>query len=289
MSEASLAASEDLQRANEEARSAWNENAAFWDGRMGEGNDFVEVLIWPATERLLELRPGERVLDIACGNGLSSRRLAATDAHVVAFDFSEEMIAYARERTTRYAERIEYLVLDATDEAALLALGEGRFDAAICNMALFDMAEIKPLMRSLARLLRPAQAGLCPAQAGLHPGGRFVFSVLHPCFNSPHMAHVAEMEDREGDIVTVYSVKVFGYLSPTVARAAAIQGQPQPQLVFHRPLQVLLGAGFDAGFILDGLEERAFPPDYPARKNPLGWGPNFSQIPPVLVARMRLV
>jgi SAM-dependent methyltransferase len=287
---------EDLQGANESARSAWNENAAFWDERMGEGNDFVEVLIWPATERLLELRPGERVLDIACGNGLSSRRLAAMGAHVVAFDFSEEMIAYARERTTRYAERIEYLVLDATDEAALLALGEGRFDAAICNMALFDMAEIKPLMRALARLLRPAQAGLRPAQAGLspapaglRPGGRFVFSVLHPCFNSPHMAHVAEMEDREGEVVTVYSVKVFGYLSSTVARAVAIRGQPKPQLVFHRPLQVLLGAGFDAGFILDGLEERAFPPDHPAGKNPLGWGRNFSEIPPVLVARMRLI
>jgi 2-polyprenyl-3-methyl-5-hydroxy-6-metoxy-1,4-benzoquinol methylase len=270
-----------LQQANEATRSAWNQNAAFWDERMGEGNDFVEVLIWPATERLLELRPGERVLDIACGNGLSSRRLAAIGAHVVAFDFSEEMIAYARERTTQYTERIEYLVLDATDEAALLALGEGRFDAAICNMALFDMAEIKPLMRALARLLRPAQAGP-------RPGGRFVFSVLHPCFNSPHMAHVAEMEDREGDIVTVYSVKVFGYLSPTVARAVAMRGQPKPQLVFHRPLQALLGAGFDAGFILDGLEERAFPPDHPAGKNPLGWGANFSEIPPVLVARMRL-
>jgi 2-polyprenyl-3-methyl-5-hydroxy-6-metoxy-1,4-benzoquinol methylase len=271
-----------LQQANEATRSAWNQNAAFWDERMGEGNDFVEVLIWPATERLLELRPGERVLDIACGNGLSSRRLAAMGAHVVAFDFSEEMIAYARERTTQYAERIEYLVLDATDEAALLALGEGRFDAAICNMALFDMAEIKPLMRALARLLRPTQAGP-------RPGGRFVFSVLHPCFNSPHMAHVAEMEDREGDIVTVYAVKVFGYLSPTVAQAVAMRGQPKPQLVFHRPLQVLLGAGLDAGFVLDGLEERAFPPDHPAGKNPLGWGPNFSEIPPVLVARMRLV
>jgi 2-polyprenyl-3-methyl-5-hydroxy-6-metoxy-1,4-benzoquinol methylase len=266
---------ETLRQANEATRSAWNQNAAFWDERMGEGNEFVEVLIWPATERLLELRPGERVLDIACGNGLSSRRLAAMGAHVVAFDFSEEMIAYARERTTQYTERIEYQVLDATDEAALLALGEGRFDAAICNMALFDMAEIKPLMRALAR--------------GLRPGGRFVFSVLHPCFNSPHMAHVAEMEDREGDIVTVYSVKVFGYLSPTVARAAAIRGQPRPQLVFHRPLQVLLGAGFDAGFVLDGLEERAFPPDHPVGKNPLGWGANFSEIPPVLVARMRLV
>lgn len=263
----------DLKQANEETKAVWNENAAFWDERMGEGNDFVEVLVWPATERLLEPRPGQRILDIACGNGLSSRRLAALGAEVVAFDFATEMIAYARERTVAYAERITYLTLDATDEAALLELGAGQFDGAICNMALFDMAEIEPLMRALPRLLRP--------------GGRFVFSVLHPCFNSPHIAHVAEMEDRRGEIVTVYSVKVFSYITPTVAHAAAIPGQPKPQLIFHRPLQVLLGAGFAVGFILDGLEERAFPPDHPPGRNPLSWNGNYSEIPPVLIARMR--
>ena len=264
---------EDLLRANEETRQAWNENAAFWDARMGEGNDFVEVLSWPATKRLLELQAGERVLDIACGNGLTSRRLATMGAEVVAFDFAEELITRARRRT-KDSDRIIYHVLDATDEAALLALGEGRFDAAICHMALFDMAEIDPLMRALSLLLRP--------------GGRFVFSVIHPCFNSPHMAHVAEMEDREGDIVTTYSVKVFRYMTPTASRGAAIAGQPKPQLYFHRPLQALLGAGLEVGFVLDGLEERSFPPEHASGRNPLSWGGNFSEIPPVLVARLRL-
>jgi 2-polyprenyl-3-methyl-5-hydroxy-6-metoxy-1,4-benzoquinol methylase len=266
--------SKELQRANQEVKEAWDRNAAFWDERMGEGNDFVEVLIWPSTERLLALRPGERVLDIACGNGLTSRRLAAMGAEVVAFDFSEEMVVCAGRRTVEYTDRIQYLALDATDEAALLSLGEGRFDAALCSMALFDMAEIKPLFRALVRLLRP--------------GGRFVFSVLHPCFNSPHMAHVGEVQDVEGEITTVYSVKVFGYISSTVVHGLAIPGQPAPQLIFHRPLQALLGAGFEVGLVLDGLEERAFPPDHPAGTCPLSWGGNFSEIPPVLVARMRL-
>jgi 2-polyprenyl-3-methyl-5-hydroxy-6-metoxy-1,4-benzoquinol methylase len=62
---------QDLGQANQAAREAWNQNAAFWDERMGEGNDFVELLIWPATER--KAGPGERILDIACGNGLPSR------------------------------------------------------------------------------------------------------------------------------------------------------------------------------------------------------------------------
>jgi SAM-dependent methyltransferase len=265
---------DEVGRANEQTCQAWNENAAFWDERMGEGNDFVEVLVWPATERLLRLKPGERILDIACGNGLTSRRLAARGATVVAFDFAQEMVAHARQRSIEFEDRIRYHVLDATDGSALLALGEGQFDAALCQMALFDMAEIEPLLQALPRLLRP--------------GGRFVFSVIHPCFNSAKASHVAELEDRDGEIVTTYSIKVSAYMTPHSSLGAAIAGQPRPQLYFHRPLQVLLGAGLEAGFVLDGLEERAFPADHPAGRDSLSWGGNFSEFPPVLVMRLRL-
>ena len=269
----------DLKAAHEETRDAWNANAAYWDEFMGEGNDFVEVLIWPPAQRLLALQPGERVLEIACGNGLYARKLANLGADVVATDFAPEMIARAQARSSPTAGKIEYRVLDATDEAAILALGERAFgerpfDAAICMMALFDMSEIASLMRALARLLRP--------------GGRFVFAIMHPCFNSPHTILMGEQEDRQGNVVTTYSVKISGYMTPSVARGAALRGQPVPHIYFHRPLQAVLGAGFAAGFVLDALEERAFPPDHPPGRNAISWGPNFSEIPPVLIARMRL-
>ncbi len=268
--------SEDWRAANEETRAAWEANAAFWDARIGEGNDFVDVLIWPATQRLLELRSGERVLDAGCGNGLYARKLAALGAEVVAFDFSAELIALARARAVAAGcpGTIAYHVLDATDEAALLALGAGSFDAAICQMALFDMAEIDPLMRAVARLLKP--------------GGRFIFSVMHPCFNNAHTVHFAEQEDHEGIIVTTHGVKVTGYLSASVERGAAIRNQPQPQLYFHRPLQTLFGAAFEVGFVLDALVEPGFPPEHDSGREGLSWGGNLSEIPPVLVARMRL-
>jgi 2-polyprenyl-3-methyl-5-hydroxy-6-metoxy-1,4-benzoquinol methylase len=261
------------RQANEETRQAWNANASFWDRRMGEGNDFVEVLVWPPTVRMLQVQSGERVLDIACGNGLTSRRLAALGADVVAIDFAEVMIDCARARTTSNSERIDYRVLDATDLDALLALGEGAFDAALCSMALFDMAEIRPLLSALTTLL--------------HSSGRFVFSVLHPCFNSSHIAQMAEQEDREGQIVTTYAIKVMGYATPTIARGVATRGQPVPHLYFHRPLQNLLGAAFAEGLVLDALEEPTFPEDHVSGRDPLSWGANYHEIPPVLVARLR--
>lgn len=265
----------DLHQANQETQAAWNANAAYWDARMGDtGNDFVNELIWPAVTRLLALQPGERVLDIACGNGLYARRLAALGAEVVAFDFAQAMIDHAAQYSTEHASRITYHALDATDETALLTLGEGQFDAALCNMALMDMAEIEPLMRALARLLKPT--------------GRFVFATSHPCFNQARAVHMAEMEDKEGAIVTTYSIKMRGYLTPSVAHGLAIPGQPQPQLYFDRSLQELLRAGFAAGFVVDALEERAFAPDNQPGRNPLGWSGKFSEFPPVLVVRMRL-
>jgi len=43
---------------------------------------------------------------------------------------------------------------------------------------------------------------------------------------------------------------------------------------------------FDAGFVLDALEERAFSPENSGGSSPLSWGGKFSEIPPVLVGRL---
>ncbi len=261
------------EKLSAEVQEIWNENAAFWDDTMGEGNDFQRLLIGPAQERLLAIQPGEWVLDIACGNGNFARRLAELGAQVVAFDFSATFIARAQARTTAHAECIEYRVLDAADRTGLLALGRRRFDVAVCTMALMDMAEIDPLLESLPFLLKP--------------GGRFVFSIMHPCFNSlGARCRVVEEEDCEGELVTRYGLKISAYITPTTGKGLGIIGQPRPHHYFHRPLSLLFTHCFRAGFVLDGLEEPVFGLEAKGDR-PFSWT-NFKEIPPVLVARMRL-
>jgi SAM-dependent methyltransferase len=261
--------------ANEETRSAWEANAAVWDARMGDtGNDFFNDLCWPAILRLLNPQDGQHILDIACGNGLTSRHLAALGAQVTAFDFSENMIELARVRTNPKSG-ITYHVLDATDEKALLdtLLDDAPYDAALSNMALFDMADIEPLFHVLPRLLKP--------------GGSFVFSLTHPAFNNASSVHLAEQWDDAG-IKTRYAVKISRYITPSQMSGVALRNQPKPQLYFDRPLQSYFNLAFQNGFVIDGFEERAFPPDH-LQRDPLMWGGNFSEIPPVLVARIRRV
>ena len=122
----------------------------------------------------------------------------------------------------------------------------------------------------------------------LKPGGSFVFSITHPAFNNASTVHVLEEIDDEGEIKTVYSVKTSRYTTQFHARGLALRAQPRPQMYFERPLQYYLNLGFQNGFVLDGFQERAFPPDHP-QTSPLGWGGKFSEIPPVVVARFRRI
>lgn len=263
----------DSQNLNQDVRRIWDRNAVFWDQKMGEGNQFQRLLVGPATERLLEVRPGMLILEVACGNGVMARRLAQLGANVVACDFAPALIERARARSTEYADRIEYHVVDATDGQQLMALGERKFDAAICNMALMDMMIVEPLFSAMARLLKPQR--------------HFVFSVMHPCFNSSGTKFVIEEEDREGELVTSYSVKVTKYAGLGTTRGLAMVGQPEPQYYFHRTISTLFSACFRSGFVLDGIEEPVF--DRSAEPDrPFSWA-NYHDIPPVLVARVRLI
>jgi 2-polyprenyl-3-methyl-5-hydroxy-6-metoxy-1,4-benzoquinol methylase len=265
---------ESHQALNREAREIWNQKAAFWDGQYGdEGNRFHRLLVAPAVERLLEVRPDERVLDIACGNGVVSRRLAQLGAQVLALDFSEELLGRARARTTEHAARIDYQLVDATDEGQMIALGEGQFDAAVCTQALMDLPVIEPLLAALGRLLRP--------------GGRLVFSIGHPCFNSVGSQKVAVAGEQDGEVATGYAVQVSQYIRPSMEeQGVGIVGEPAPHPYFHRPLSVLFNACFRAGFVLDGMEEPVYPVEVSGERW-FSWA-NFKEIPPALVARMRL-
>ena len=253
-----------------EMQQIWDAKAAFWDERMGEGNAFQRLLVGPATERLLAVQPGELVLEIACGNGAFARRLAQLGARVVATDFSARFLELARARPSDGAP-IDYRQVDATDAGQLLALGKGRYAAAVCNMALMDMPMIEPLLAALPRLLTP--------------GGRFVFAVPHPAFNSNDTRFALEEVDRDGTLVETRSVKVVDYLGVRPGLGMGMPGEPTPHWYFHRPLATLLGACFAAGFVLDGLEEPAFEITEPGHR-PLSWT-QFRGIPPVLAARLR--
>lgn len=258
----------------QDVQAQWDAKAAFWDQLMGaEGNRFHRELVSPVIERLLALRPGEQVLDVACGTGILARRMAALGANVTAVDYSQGMLARAQSHDQLRGNPVVYHQVDVTDEAALTNMGEGVFSAVTCSMALMDIPELMGLFRGIVRLLKP--------------GGRFVFATAHPAFNSNNPVFGAEIADLDGELVTSYFLKIAGYLDVPPALAVGARDEPNPHTYFHRPLSALLAPAFSAGLVLDALEEPGFRPEPEQSARPLSWY-SLPQIPPVLAGRMLL-
>lgn len=253
----------------DDSLASWDENAEYWDDYMGEkSNRWHRELIRPNTEKLLEIKEGQTVLDVACGNGNFSKRLAELGANVIAFDYSPKMIERAKSRCKDYL--IGFKVKDATNYDSLIELGIERFDSAVANMALMDIADITSLVKALQKLLKP--------------NGCFVFSIPHPCFQPPNVRKICEVEDIGGVVVSRKSVQISKYLNPEVFENLGIKGQPTPHLIFHRPISYYSNLFFESKFMLDGIVEPTFED---AKKDYYKF--DWHEIPPVIILRFRKV
>lgn len=115
-----------------------------WSSEIYERNArFVSDLGADVLE-LLAPRPGERILDLGCGDGALTDRLAATGADVVGVDASEDFVAAAR------ARGIEAHVMNG--EALTF---EAEFDAVFSNAALHWMTGAEKVVAGIVRALKP--------------------------------------------------------------------------------------------------------------------------------------
>ena len=210
--------------------------AAWWDERAGDDGDvYNRYLILPAVLRALGAVAGLPVLDLGCGNGLLSRCLAGRGARVTGVDISPTLIARAREREAARPLGITYLAADA---AALPMLPAGRFAAVTANMVLMDLADAAGLLQEVGRLL--------------HPGGRFVASLLHPCFEVPGGSDW--LDDPAGPSAGPLK-RIWRYQEVFSTPGAVARDQPAPIMRYHRPLHWYVAHLRAAGLLIDTLDE----------------------------------
>jgi ubiquinone/menaquinone biosynthesis C-methylase UbiE len=123
-------------------------------------DDLVELIV-----QVLELEPGNRVLDIACGSGEHARRLAERGMEVVGVDIAPRLVAHCQEQaakqditTAQFVQGdMRGLDYDGEFEAVLLLSGSFGF---------YDDTTNEDVLDRIARALRP--------------GGRVLIDVFDP-------------------------------------------------------------------------------------------------------------
>lgn len=126
--------------------------AAMW-GAGGKGYDDVSFAISDAlahAAQRLNVRPGERVLDIATGTGWSARNMARMGAHVTAIDLSVDLIAAGQMLSSGVNPPIDFRVADAEN----LPFADGSFDKVISTFGIMFASNHERAARELGRVCR---------------------------------------------------------------------------------------------------------------------------------------
>ncbi len=120
-----------------------------WDASLYAGNGRFVALLAESLVQTLRPQTGERILDLGCGDGFLTHRIAESQATLVGVDASPQMVSAAKERgVDARCVRGEALPFDR------------EFDAVFSNAALHWMTDQDAVLQGVYRALKP--------------GGRFV-------------------------------------------------------------------------------------------------------------------
>lgn len=212
----------------------WDDIASTWIESRGDKGDLNhEEIIIPNLINLLEPRSGELILDIGCGDGIPTRRIAQLGSILIGIDASQNMLKKAIEIENSAKLGIEYIHLDGQNIASL----SHSFDKAYANMSLMDIPNIETVISGLSNILKE--------------NGLFVFSISHPCFAWPALNTIRLPKDsmRGEDntkVLVSYNSRVNAY---------QLSGFSRKLITYHRPISAYINILVKHGFMIEKMIE----------------------------------
>jgi ubiquinone/menaquinone biosynthesis C-methylase UbiE len=228
---------------HEEVGRYWDENAEVWTELVRAGYDhYRDGLNTPAFLEMLPDVNGLSGLDVGCGEGYNTRLLARRGASMTGIDISRNFVNYAREAEAGHSLGIRYEIASAVE----LPFESATFDFVAAFMSLMDISETERVLAEVFRVLKP--------------GGFFQFSIIHPCFDTPHRKN---LRDETG---YTYAIEVGGYfrgregeVEEWIFHSAPPEARERLPLfripVFMRTLSSWLNRLVEADFVLERFGE----------------------------------
>ena len=236
---------------------SWDEHADWWiDGFTGGVDPEYEEQIVPLV--VAELLQATRILDVGCGEGQVSRRLAAgrPDREVVGVDPTERHIEVARSR----GGGVVYQIASVDG----LPFDDNHFDAVVACLVFEHVDDLDAAIGEVSRVIAP--------------GGTFLFLLNHPLLQTPNSGWI---DDQILDPPEQYW-RIGEYLTETVNIEEV---EPGVRVRFvHRPLGRYINTLSAAGLVLEHMHEPPPPAGFLARCEEYAMA---STIPRLLALRLR--
>ncbi len=209
---------------------SWEGSKDWYGGLVGEkGHYYHQSVILPNANRLLDLKPGDSLLDLGCGQGVFARHVPA-GVSVTGVDASASLIQEAKKRTPSATFKV-------ADVTAPLPLSKKDFTHALFLLSLQNMEN--------------GEAAIERASFHLAPKGRLLLVLNHPCFRIARQSSWGIDEGRK-----LQYRRMDLYLS---SQKIPIQTHPgkggETTLSFHSPLSLLFSWLGKAGLSTIALEE----------------------------------
>ncbi len=214
----------------------YNDYAKTYDTGIARGAPVIERAYQFVLEQVGDVS-GKRICDLGCGQGELSRRVARLGATVTGIDTSSEMLALAQ----RYegSESIQWLQDDAQN---LRVLAPETVDIAVANLMLTDVQDFRSVFASARRILVPH--------------GWMIWTIMHPCFQSPYSIAL----DDGGGVRGHRRISNYAPQWWKSSRLGTVRGSLGS---YHRPLAEYINSFLDAGFRLCHMEEPVIAPEVP--------------------------
>jgi len=213
-------------------QTSWGSVADWYDTYLEVTPDsYQAMVIAPNLLRVLALQKGERVLDVACGQGYFTRSFVEAGALAEGTDISRELITRAKKRSPK-------IPFYNTSAHQLQFAKDASYDVVTIILAIQNIENIVEVFAEARRVLKPT--------------GRLVVVMNHPAFRIPKRTSWGW-----DDVGKIQFRRTDGYLSAATISIDMHPGKMNsPKTIsYHRSLQDFFKALSKSGFAVTKLEE----------------------------------
>lgn len=229
-------------RREKKIQTGWGKVAGWYHDAVEEAGSYQRELILPNLLRLMDVKKGETILDLACGEGFFSERFHRLGGRVIGVDVAAELIAIVKKRVPGGefhlgpADKLDFLKNNSVDKIAIV-------------LALQNIENVQGALAECARVLKPS--------------GKLFIILNHPAFRIPKQSSWGyDPVKSPGDHGAsekggVQYRRIDRYLSESREKIQIHPGEKPSEMTvsFHKPLQFYFKAFKKSGLAVTGLEE----------------------------------